>query len=65
MEDENMETILASIPEAQRALSIGRSTTYRLIEDGKLETVKIGRRTLIRVASIRALAGEEPDNDNR
>ena len=53
-----MNAILASIPDAQRALGIGRSTAYRLIDDGKLETVKIGRRTLIRVASIRALAGE-------
>lgn len=59
-----MNAMLASIPDAQRALGIGRSTAYRLIEEGKLETVKIGRRTLIRVASIRALAGEPHDNDN-
>ena len=58
-----MNAILASIPDAQRALGIGRSTAYRLIDDGKLETVKIGRRTLIRVASIRALAGEAPRSD--
>lgn len=60
-----MNAILASIPDAQRALGIGRSTAYRLIEDGKLEAVKIGRRTLIRVSSIRALAGEEPAHDNQ
>lgn len=59
-----MNAILASIPDAQRALGIGRSTAYRLIADGRLETVKIGRRTLIRVASIRALAGEGAGNDN-
>lgn len=53
-----MDTILASIPETQRVLGIGRSTTYRLIEEGRLETVKIGRRTLIRVSSIKALAGD-------
>lgn len=53
-----MNAILASIPDAQRALGIGRSTAYRLIDEGRLETVKIGRRTLIRVSSIRALAGE-------
>jgi excisionase family DNA binding protein len=58
-----MNAILASIPDAQRALGIGRSTAYRLIDDGKLETVKIGRRTLIRVSSIRALAGEAPRSD--
>ena len=53
-----MEPYLASIPEAQRALGIGRTTAYRLIDAGKLERVKIGRRTLIRVSSIKALAGE-------
>jgi excisionase family DNA binding protein len=53
-----MQAILASIPDAQRALGIGRSTAYRLIDAGKLETVKIGRRTLVRVSSIQALAGE-------
>jgi excisionase family DNA binding protein len=59
-----MKAILTSIPDAQRALGIGRSTAYRLIDEGKLETVKIGRRTLIRVSSIRSLAGETNDNDN-
>lgn len=53
-----MENILVSIPDAGRMLSVGRSTLYRLIADGKLETVKIGRRTLVRIASVRALAGE-------
>lgn len=59
-----MNAILASIPDAQRALGIGRSTAYRLIDEGKLETVKIGRRTLVKVSSIRMLAGEPHDNDN-
>lgn len=56
--EDKMNAMLASIPDAQRALGIGRSTAYRLIDEGKLETVKIGRRTLVRVSSIRALAGE-------
>ena len=55
-----MKAILKSIPDAQRALGIGRTTAYRLIDEGKLETVKIGRRTLVRIASILALAGEDP-----
>ncbi len=59
-----MNAILASIPDAQRALGIGRSTAYRLIDEGRLETVKIGRRTLIRVSSIRALAGEPASRDD-
>lgn len=54
-----MKFYLTSIAGAQRALGIGRTTAYRLIDAGKLEKVKIGRRTLIKVASIKALAGEE------
>lgn len=53
-----MEPYLASISDAQRALGIGRTTAYRLMEAGKLKKVKIGRRTLIKIASIKALAGE-------
>lgn len=53
-----MEPYLASISDAQRALGIGRTTAYRLMEAGKLEKVKIGRRTLIKIASIKALADE-------
>ena len=53
-----MEPFLASISDAQRALGIGRTTAYRLMEAGKLEKVKIGRRTLIKIASIKALADE-------
>lgn len=53
-----MDTVLASITEASKMLSVGRSTLYRLIGDGRLQTVKIGRRTLIPVSSIRALIGD-------
>jgi excisionase family DNA binding protein len=53
-----MEPYLASIADAQRALGIGRTTAYRLMDAGTLEKVKIGRRTLIKVASIKALASE-------
>lgn len=53
-----MKPYLASITDAQRALGIGRTTAYRLMDAGKLEKVKIGRRTLIKIASIKVLAGE-------
>jgi excisionase family DNA binding protein len=35
------------MPEAWETLGIGRTTLYELIADGKIKTVKIGRRTLI------------------
>lgn len=47
---------LLSISQAAESLSIGRSKTYELINEGKLVTVMIGRRRLIRADSIRALA---------
>jgi excisionase family DNA binding protein len=51
-----MEPMLYSIADAARALSLGRSKTYQLISEGKLLTVTIGRRRLIRADSVRAIA---------
>ena len=52
-------TPLAYSPtDAARALSVGRSTLYRLIADGRLPTVKIGTRTLIPAEAVRRVANE-------
>jgi excisionase family DNA binding protein len=53
-----MDNVLVSISDASKMLSVGRSTLYRLISEGKLDIVKIGRRTLVRASSVRHLAGE-------
>jgi excisionase family DNA binding protein len=53
-----MEPICVFVTETTRALGIGRTKVYELINAGLLEVVKIGRRTLVRTTSIRALAGE-------
>jgi len=50
-----MEALLLSIPETAKVLSLGRSKVYELIGEGRLATVCIGRRRLIRAESIRAL----------
>ena len=50
-----MELITVSISDAAKALGIGRSTTYELINEGKLHAIKLGRRTLVTVASIKEL----------
>lgn len=57
-----METLATSVKGAAKALSLGRTSIYALIKEGRLETVKLGRRTLIKTASIRALLshGDEP-----
>lgn len=56
-----MENVLVSIPDACKALSIKRSTLYRMIKNREIQHVKIGKRTLIPTASIRAIA--EGTND--
>jgi excisionase family DNA binding protein len=53
-----MEPIATSINGAAKALSLGRTSIYALIKEGRLETVKVGRRTLVKTTSVRALLGE-------
>jgi excisionase family DNA binding protein len=53
-----MEPIATSINGAAKALSLGRTKIYELINAGKLDTVKLGRRTLVKTASIRRLVGD-------
>lgn len=50
------EPYLMSIDDARRALGIGRSKTYELISQGRLLTVTIGRRRLVRIDSVKAIA---------
>jgi excisionase family DNA binding protein len=53
----NPDKLLFGVSEAAASLGLGKSTVWALIAAGKLETTKIGRRTLIRRASIERLAG--------
>lgn len=48
-----MEPLALSINDAAKALSLGRTSIYVMIGDGRLEAFKLGRRTLIRMESIR------------
>lgn len=50
-----METIATTVREAAAALSLGRTSIYALINEGRLETIKIGRRRLIKTESLRRL----------
>lgn len=50
-----MDIIAVSINDAARALGLGRTSIYSLINEGKLEARKLGRRTLVTTESIRAL----------
>lgn len=50
-----MDIIATSINDAAKALSLGRTSIYALIRNGKLDSFKLGRRTLIKVESVRRL----------
>lgn len=54
-----MEPITISINDAAKALGLGRTSIYALINEGRLETVKFGRRRLIKTETIRRLIDEQ------
>lgn len=53
-----MEALVISINDAAQAIGIGRTKIYELINAKKLETIYIGRRQLVKVASMRRLVDE-------
>lgn len=60
-----MEPIGLSIPEVGKALGgesapLSRATIYRMIGRGELEAIKLGSRTLVTVASIKARTAAAP-----
>ena len=50
-----IEPLAYSVREACRVSSLGRTRLYQLIGEGRLEVRKVGKRTLIPAASLRAL----------
>ncbi len=50
-----MERLAYSINDTAETLSLGRTSIYAMIADGRLDAFKLGRRTLIRAESIRRL----------
>lgn len=51
----HLEPLAYSIDQVTRIAPIGKTKLYQLIAEGKLEARKIGKRTLIPAASLRAL----------
>ena len=54
-----MEPIATTIKETARALGVGKTHVYELIRQGRLEKIKLGRRSLVKVESIRRLVAGE------
>lgn len=53
-----MEPITVTVSSAMAAIGIGQTKIYELINNGTLETVRVGRRRLVKTASIRALVNQ-------
>ena len=45
--------------EAARATGLGRSSIYKLIDDGKLRRIKVGKRTLVWYDDLQKLVAPE------
>lgn len=52
-----MEPILCSQAEAGKMLAIGKTKLTELIAEGAIDTVKIGARRLVKISSLKRLAG--------
>jgi excisionase family DNA binding protein len=52
-----MERITVSVSDACCLVGIGRTKLYELLKNKQIQTVKIGRRTLVKVSSLQALVG--------
>lgn len=47
-----MDPLLVKPNEAAKVLAIGRSSLYRLLAEGELPSIKLGRATLIPVSAL-------------
>ncbi len=55
----DVEPLLLTIPEAARALAIGRTTLYELIGDRRIEVVHIGRCARVPLDAIRTFVEDQ------
>ena len=54
----HMEPLTVSVADAGRIVGLGKTKLYELIGQGELDAVRIGKRTLIKTASLKRLVGE-------
>jgi excisionase family DNA binding protein len=54
-----MDKLAYSINETAKALSLGRTSIYALIAEGRLETFKLGSRRLVTAESVRRLVAAQ------
>lgn len=56
MQDSNLEPITVSIKTGERLIGCGHTKMYELINEGVVDTIRIGRRRFLVYASLKALA---------
>jgi len=62
MNEEN-DRVCVGVLEAARMLSVSPRTIWSLLAAGRISALRLGRRTLIPVAQVRALAEDADDAD--
>jgi excisionase family DNA binding protein len=50
-----MQPITCSVDDAAKAIGIGRVTLYKYIRSGKVESVRVGGRRLVKIESVKRL----------
>lgn len=55
MSNTNLPKLAVSVPETCDLTGLGETTIWKLIREGELKVVRIGRRTLVPVSEIEAL----------
>ena len=61
--EQKIEPLTVRISTAVRITGLSRSRIYELIQSGELETVKVGRATLVQYASLKALTASPANPD--
>lgn len=56
--EKKIEPLTVRISTAVRITGLSRSRIYELIQSGDLETVKVGRATLVQFGSLKTLVGD-------
>ena len=63
--DKTNERIAVSVEDAAAMAGVGRTTLYAALGDGSLRSLKIGKRRLIRVESLKAwITAHEAESGN-
>ena len=61
MKDRQVESLVLNVADAARMLNLSRATAYQFVREGKIPSVRFGKRILVPRKSLLAILGaEEP-----